>query len=95
MIAAWLGKLRKSSPPPQFLAMEQQVKTVTFKIEGMNCSGCANTIKALVEGEPGVQAATVSFDEGQARILYDPQTVGEDRLVATVQKPGFRVVERQ
>lgn len=75
--------------------MEQQVKTVTFKIEGMNCSGCANTIKTLVEGEPGVQAATVSFDEGQARILYDPQTVSEDRLVATVQKPGFRVVERQ
>ena len=71
------------------------MKTVTFKIEGMNCSGCANTIKTLVEGEPGVQAATVSFDEGQARILYDPQTVSEDRLVVTVQKPGFRVVERQ
>jgi len=39
--------------------------------------------------------ATVSFDEGQARILYDPQTVSEDRLVDAVQKPGFRVVGRQ
>lgn len=71
------------------------MKTVIFKIEGMNCSGCANTIKTLVEGEPGVQATTVSFDEGQARILYDPNIVSEDRLVAAVQKPGFRVVERQ
>ena len=71
------------------------MKTVTFKIEGMNCSGCANTIKTLVESEPGVQVATVSFDEGQARILYDPQTVSEERLVAVVQKPGFHVVERQ
>lgn len=71
------------------------MKTVTFKIDGMNCTGCANTIKTLVESQPGVQAATVSFDEAQARILYDPQTVSEDSLVAAVQKPGFRVVERR
>lgn len=71
------------------------MKTVTFKIEGMNCDACANTIKGLVETEPGVRMATVSFEEGQARILYDPQAITEDRLVATVQKPGFRVVERQ
>ncbi|MBN9534241.1 MAG: heavy-metal-associated domain-containing protein [Alphaproteobacteria bacterium] len=71
------------------------MKTAIFKIEGMNCSGCANTIKTLVESEPGVQMATVSFDEKQARILYDPHTVSEDRLVAAVQKPGFRVVGRQ
>lgn len=71
------------------------MKTAIFKIEGMNCSGCANTIKTLVEGEHGVQLATVSFDDGQARILYDPNIVTEDRLVSAVQKPGFRVVERQ
>ncbi|MBN9566754.1 MAG: heavy-metal-associated domain-containing protein [Alphaproteobacteria bacterium] len=71
------------------------MKTAIFKIEGMNCDACANTIKGLVEKEPGVRMATVSFDEGQARILYDPQAVSEDRLVAAVQKPGFRVVGRQ
>ena len=71
------------------------MKTATLKIEGMNCNGCANTIKALVEKQPGVQMATVSFDEGQARILYDPREIGEDRLVAVVQQPGFRVVGRE
>jgi copper chaperone CopZ len=68
------------------------MKTATFKIEGMNCDHCANTIKTLVEKQPGVQMATVSFDEGQARILYDPQAIGDDRLVAVIQEPGFRVV---
>ncbi len=72
-----------------------QMKTATFKIEGMNCNHCANTIKTLVEQQPGVKMATVSFDEGQARILYDPQAIGEDRLVAVVQEPGFRVVGRE
>ncbi len=71
------------------------MKTTTFTIEGMHCDGCASTIKGLVEKEPGVKAATVSFKDGEARILYDPQATDEDRLAATVQKPGFRVVERR
>ena len=68
------------------------MKTATFKIEGMNCDRCANTIKTLVEKQPGVQMATVSFDEGQARVLYDPQAIDDDRLVAVIQEPGFKVV---
>ena len=68
------------------------MKTAIFKIEGVNCDACANTIKSLLEKEPGVRMASVSFSERQARVLYDPQSVQEDRLVDTIQKPGFRVV---
>ncbi|CEG10191.1 Mercuric reductase [Afipia felis] len=70
------------------------MKTTTFKIEGMNCDACANTIRKLVEKEPGVRMAEVSFDERSARVLYDPQSIEEERLVDTIQKPGFRVVAR-
>ena len=31
------------------------MKSAIFKIEGMNCDVCANTIKGLVEKEAGVQ----------------------------------------
>jgi copper chaperone CopZ len=68
------------------------MKTTIFKIEGMNCDACANTIKKLVEMEPGVRMADVSFDERQARVLYDPKSVEEEHLVDAIQKPGFRVV---
>ena len=68
------------------------MKTTIFKIEGMNCDACASRIKGLVENEPGVRMADVSFSEGQARVLYDPQAVQESRLVDTIQRPGFRVV---
>ena len=71
------------------------MKTAIFKIEGMNCDACANTIKSLIEKEPGVRMASVSFGEHQARVLYDPQAVWEDRLVEAIQKPGFRVVGRE
>jgi len=71
------------------------MKTTVFRIEGMNCDACANTIKNLVEKEPGVRMASVSFSERRARVLYDPQTVQEVRLIETIQKPGFRVVGRE
>ena len=45
------------------------MKTATFTIEAMHCDGCASTIKALLDRQPGVQMATVSFAERQARIL--------------------------
>jgi copper chaperone CopZ len=71
------------------------MKTTIFRIEGMNCDACANSIKSLVEKESGVRMASVSFSERLARVLYDPQAVGEDRLVDVIQQPGFRVVSRE
>jgi copper chaperone CopZ len=71
------------------------MKTGTFTIQGMHCDGCASTIKSLIERQPGVQMATVSFAERQARILYDPAATDEERLVAAIEKPGFRVAGPQ
>ncbi|MBN8945094.1 MAG: MerR family DNA-binding protein [Rhizobiales bacterium] len=72
--------------------VETQMKTTTLKIEGMRCDGCAETIKRLIERQQGVKAAEVSHKEGEARVLYDPLAIDQDRLVAAVQKPGYRVV---
>ncbi len=50
------------------------MKSVTLKVEGLHRDGCANAIKALVEREPGVKSAAVSFADREARLLYDPAT---------------------
>ncbi len=70
------------------------MRNTTFKIEGMHCDGCARTVKMLIEREPGVRAADVSYEGGHARVLYDPQAIDEDHLVATIEKSGYRVVAR-
>lgn len=70
------------------------MKSATFKIQGMHCDGCAHTVKTLVEKEPGVKAATVSFKKSEARVLFDPQATDEHKLGATIEKPGYRVVGR-
>ncbi len=70
------------------------MRTTTFKIEGMRCDGCADTIKGLLTVQPGVRAASVSLKDGEARVLYDPQAVAEDQLTVLIEKPGFRVLGR-
>ncbi len=71
------------------------MKTTIFRIEGMSCDGCANTVKTAIEKEPGVQTVSVSFADKQARVTFDPQAAGEERLAAAIEKPGFRVVSRE
>ena len=70
------------------------MKTATFKIEGMRCDSCAETIRALLGKQPGVQIADVSFDKGEVRVLFDPKATGEDQLTAIIQRPGYRVVDQ-
>jgi len=67
------------------------MKTLVIAIEGMHCDGCAETIKALLTVETGVKAATVSYPDGRARVLYDPATVDEGKLVAAIERGGYKV----
>lgn len=71
------------------------MKSVTFKIEGMHCNACASRIKTLVERLPGVQTASVSFEQAQARILFDPKSIREERFASLVHDAGFRVVGQE
>lgn len=67
------------------------MKTLVVTIEGMHCDGCAETIKALLTVETGVKAATVSYPDGRARVLYDPASADEKKLVAAIVRGGYKV----
>lgn len=58
----------------------------------MLCDGCARTIEALLAAEPGVQRAAVSFEERQARVLFDPKALTDERIAALIEQAGFKVV---
>ncbi|KZZ24142.1 cation transporter [Sulfitobacter sp. HI0082] len=67
------------------------MKSVTLKIAGLRCHGCAENVKALISAEPGVRGASVSHAEGEARILYDPQAIDEKQFVEIIERAGYRV----
>ncbi len=70
------------------------MNTVTIKIEGMHCDGCAERITTLLEKEPGVRDAAVSFADGHARVRYNSHAIHEDRLVEVIEGGGFNVPAR-
>lgn len=70
------------------------MNSVTFRIEGMHCSGCAGTIALLLQRNAGVRRACASFDTGEARVFYDPAAVAEEDLVAAIERAGYRVASR-
>lgn len=67
--------------------------TGTIKIEGMHCDGCANRVKGLLEKEPGVREAEVSYQAGEARVKYNEQSIAVDRLRQVVEQAGYTAGE--
>lgn len=47
------------------------MKSVTLKLQGMNCDSCAGRVRRVLEREPGVRQAAVTFATGQAQVRYD------------------------
>lgn len=66
-----------------------------LKIAGMHCDGCAERISTVLEREPGVRSAEVSFIHKQARVKFNPQRVDDGRLVELVEIAGFEVTGRK
>ena len=65
------------------------MQTIQLEIRGMHCDGCAARLKGLLEREPGVREAEVSFAEGRARVRYNEHAVSEARLRAVIETGGF------
>ena len=71
------------------------MKSLDMKIEGMHCNGCASTIQALLTHEAGIQSANVSFANGKASVLYDPNETTPANVAAAIEKAGYRVTGGQ
>ncbi len=71
------------------------MRSVVLQIRGMHCDGCANSLKALLEREPGVKSPAVAFESGEARVLFDPLKVDEKRLLEVVEQLGYTAVARR
>jgi copper chaperone len=70
--------------------MTKAVKTVSLKVDGMNCMGCVNSITSKVDKLAGVVSCDVNLEEGRATIaLSDADS--EVEVEETIRKLGFKV----
>lgn len=67
------------------------MKSLTLNLEGLRCSACADRVRNRLAAQPGVKTTQVSFEQAQARILYDPQAIEPKQIVGIVEDLGYRV----
>ncbi|MBI2960717.1 MAG: heavy-metal-associated domain-containing protein [Betaproteobacteria bacterium] len=66
------------------------MKTEIYRIEGVHCEGCAQTIEALLGQMPGVKRVAVSFGAREARVELDAEIGDDASIVAAIERVGFR-----
>ena len=66
-------------------------KKLTIVIEGMHCNHCSQAIAEGLKKLKGVKSADVLFTTGRAKVVYDPDVVGVDRMLAVVRELGYTV----
>ena len=61
-----------------------------LEIEGMNCAGCAETIRHALIHEAGVSEAQVSWKQGVAEVTYNPDQIDEESIVERALRRPYR-----
>ena len=65
---------------------------LTFKIQGMDCAGCARSLEKGVQQLEGVASCQLTFTTEKMRVSGD---VSRERVVARVRELGYEVVSPQ
>lgn len=74
---------------------ERPVQRVTLDITGMTCAACSGRIQKRLSKLEGITEANVNLATEKASIIYDPDVVTPDRLVAVVKDLGYGVARQR
>lgn len=63
--------------------------TMTIKVGGMTCGGCAASVTRVLEAIEGVSGVDVSLERGEAVVQVAPEKADRARLIAAIEDAGF------
>ena len=66
-----------------------EIKKETFPVLGMSCASCAARVDKTLNGQPGVQEASVNYAAATAQVVYDADECSPLILKAAVQNAGY------
>ena len=66
-----------------------EIKKETFPVLGMSCASCAARVDKTLNGQPGVQEASVNYAAATAQVVYDADECSPLVLKTAVQQAGY------
>lgn len=76
-------------------AVKKNLKTYTFKVEGMTCSACASRVERVTKKLGGVQSSVVNLATEKLTININEDEVGYSQIKAAVDKAGYKLVKEE
>ncbi|MCF6289493.1 MAG: heavy-metal-associated domain-containing protein [Desulfobacterales bacterium] len=69
--------------------MKMNEQKIRLQIKNIVCTGCAMDMETVLLDTDGILAASVNYQDGIITILYDPEDIGEEQVVAKVRSFNF------
>ncbi|MBI3421186.1 MAG: heavy-metal-associated domain-containing protein [Candidatus Sungbacteria bacterium] len=66
------------------------MEKITLHIEGMHCGSCAVGIQMLVSQMDGVSAVSVSYEDKNGAVEYDPAKTNKDAIIKAIAELGYQ-----
>ena len=82
-------------PAPKAVAAVAQpalLQQAQLQIKGMTCGGCESSVNHALSSKEGVMQSTASYEEGMAKVTYDPALVSPEVLKKAIEEEvGYKV----
>ncbi len=60
----------------------------------MDCGSCAASIEMLLQNQPGVKSAKVSFENKEAVVTFDDAAFRFPEVEKTIKQMGYAIAEK-
>uniref|UniRef100_A0A0C9RMF9 TSA: Wollemia nobilis Ref_Wollemi_Transcript_10952_4028 transcribed RNA sequence n=1 Tax=Wollemia nobilis TaxID=56998 RepID=A0A0C9RMF9_9CONI len=68
---------------------DQGTVTGQFRIGGMTCAACVNSVEGILRNLPGVTRATVALATSFGEVEYDPNQIDKKEIIEAIEDAGF------
>ena len=75
--------------------VKKNLKTYTFKIEGMTCSACANRVERVTKKLDGVENSSVNFATENLTVNINEDIIGYSNIKEAVDKAGYKLIKEE
>lgn len=74
------------------VAQPATLQQAQLHIKGMTCTGCEGSVSHALSTKEGVTEAKASYEEGMARVIYDPALITPEALKKAIEEEvGYTV----
>eukprot|EP01018_Ginkgo_biloba_P029282 Gb_13704 [translate_table: standard] len=68
---------------------DQGTVTGKFRIGGMTCAACVNSVEGILKKLPGVRRAVVALATSAGEVEYDPNHIDKGEIINAIEDAGF------